>query len=127
MTNEEAIALEAQELAIYAARIEKLAGEGKLYEACEGFCHEGLQVHEVVYGRPNPDDNYVRFGFCSADVRVPYLSLPAEFRQSVVERGEAPVSLYSMEADDWPQVMKDAMRPLVDHALKILRDGGSGC
>lgn len=103
------------------AEMECHAAAGRLHDACVGFCHEGLQVHDIV-GRGTPE-GYVRFGFCGSDVRVPLSDLPPELRPTEdSDRG-----LYSMDSDQWPQVMKDAMRPLVDYALGILRQGGMGC
>lgn len=76
-----------------------------------------------IGGWDEPDGGYVRFGFCSADVRVRIADLPPELRPDAYDSH----GLYQMDDGDWPEVMKAAMRPLAEHALGILRAGGSGC
>lgn len=122
MTNADIEREEELRLAAHAAAVERLTAEGRYYEACLDFCHEGLQVHEIA-GRDTPE-GYVRFGLCSADVRVPIAALPEGLRPT--EAG-GDCGLYQMEPADWPAAMKAAMRPLAEHALAILRQGGSGC
>lgn len=122
MTTEELDAEYDRAIREYADRVERPIGEGRYFEACVGFCHEDLQVHRIA-GWDDPAGGYVRFGFCSADVRVPVADLPEHLRPDAYDsRG-----LYSMDEKDWPDVMKAAMRPLAEHALAILRQGGSGC
>lgn len=96
---------------------------GQFFEACAGVCHEGVQVHDIVGW--NGPDGYVRFGFCSADVRLPLSALP--FTITDANWGDTAGRLYNMEPEEWPDVMKAAMKPLAEHALRIYREGGMGC
>jgi hypothetical protein len=126
LTKEESDRLDAQfeqMLRDLTAKTERLIAEGKYYEACFDFCHEGLSVHEIT-GRGTPE-GYVRFGMCSADARVRLDDLPERLQPD--PHGDDDHDLFGMDAAAWPEVMKAALRPVAEHALKILKDGGSGC
>lgn len=108
-------AWEARRLAEITRR-QQLLDAGQFYEACLDFCHEGLSVTDIT-------DDEVHFGLCSADVSLPLSLLPASLQPVDGDTS----NLYRMDDVDWPAVMKNAMRPIAEHCLAILRQGGDGC